>query len=374
MKVLVVGGAGFIGSHLVDALVTYGHDVLIFDSLVSQVHGFQGVKPDYLNPNAKLFIGDVRDYETLKRCLLTEQVEVIFYEAAVVGVGQSMYKIRHYVEVNSLGAATLIDILANTNHNVKKIVVASSMSVYGEGKYYSANQGIIYPEPRSVKQLELKNWTVRDPVFDSELRALPTDEQKPLHPLSIYAITKKNQEELFLGFGKAYRIPTIALRYFNTFGSRQSLSNPYTGVIAIFASRLLNNKPPLIFEDGLQSRDFVHVSDVVQANLLAMENDAADYEVFNVGTGVSISVVDLARMLANKLNKDIQPSILEKYRVGDIRCCYADISKIQSLLDFKPAVSLNDGIDTLASWLQDKDAHDKLDIAIEELENRKLTR
>jgi len=320
-KILVMGGAGFIGSHLVDALVTQGHRVRAFDNLEPQVHGGLrewGKWPDYCNPDAEYVLGDGRDRQALRKAM--QDVEVIFHLAAAVGVGQSMYEIERYVDANTCGTAVLLDILANDasiRSRVRKLIVASSMSIYGEGKYECPVHGVVYPRLRSSEQLATGDWElhclvpvaspksqvagrksqVANRTCGLSLMPLPTDEEKPLFPTSIYAITKKDQEEMCLAVGRAYGIPTVALRYFNVYGSRQALSNPYTGVAAIFSSRLLNGKPPVIFEDGLQSRDFVHVSDIVQANLLAMERDEADYDVFNVGTGRAMTILDVANAL-----------------------------------------------------------------------------
>ena len=373
MKILVTGGAGFVGSHLVDALLDRNHEVVVYDSLESQVHIASQVPP-YFNSNARLVRADIRDYDSLKRCILDNQIDIIFHEAAAVGVGQSMYEIKRYVEINTLGGANLLDILANNKHRVQKILVASSMSIYGEGKYECPSDGAVYPRLRPQDQLRNKDWEMTCPDCNRKVSPVGTDEKKPLFPTSIYATTKRDHEEMFLEFGEAYRIPAVALRYFNIYGPRQALSNPYTGVVAIFASRLLNDQPPVIFEDGLQSRDFVHVSEVVNANLLAMENEEADYETFNVGTGHSTSILDVARTLAEKLNKEISPLVLQRFRAGDIRCCYADITKITSKLGFKASVTFDEGLKDLLSWLETQAPQDRTHLAFSELEKRGLAR
>ena len=361
------------GSHLVDALLQLGHEVVVYDNLDPQVHD-RGQMPSYLNSNIQMVKADIRDYDELSKCLLTNNFDVVFHHAAAVGVGQSMYDIRRYVEVNSLGAANLLDILANNKHQVKKLIVASSMSIYGEGRYRCVDHGIVSPGLRSEEQLRRKIWDMLCPDCGCNVTPLATDENKPLFPTSIYATTKRDHEEMFLEFGHAYRIPTVALRYFNIYGPRQALSNPYTGVVAIFASRLMNDLPPLIFEDGLQSRDFVHVSDIVQANILAMENDEANYEIFNVGTGRSASILHVAKVLAEKLGKDVTPVILEKFRAGDIRSCYSDITKISSHLGFKPTMSFDQGVDAILDWLKNQTPLDRTAVAFSELEKRKLSR
>ena len=374
MKILVTGGAGFIGSHLVDALLGRGHDVIVYDNLEGQVHGEDGKKPAYLNEGAKFVRGDVRDYEALRECLVNEGVEVVSHQAAVVGVGQSMYQIRRYVEANSLGTANLLDILANSEHGVGKVVVASSMSIYGEGRYVCSTDGVVYPKLRAAEQMSQGDWEVRCPRCGGELQPTGTDEDKPLFPTSIYATTKRDQEEMVMEFGDAYGLPCVALRYFNVYGTRQAISNPYTGVAAIFAGRLLNDAPPLIFEDGKQSRDFTHVSDIVQANLLVTEGDAGDFDVFNVGTGKSTSVLEVAHTLAEKLGKGVRPQLLGQFRSGDIRHCYGDITKIRSKLGFEPSVGFEDGMEELVAWLASESSADRADLAMQELEARGLTR
>ena len=293
-RILITGGAGFIGSFLADELVERGHEVLVYDALVPQVHGPDESLPDYLNSDAEFIKGDVRDRDALARAL--RGVDVVFHLAAAVGVGQSMYQIQHYTEANTLGGAVLLDLLANTNHQVRKILVASSMSIYGEGKYDCADCGAVFPRLRTEAQLQARDWEMKCPHCGQDVSPMPTDEEKPLYPTSIYAITKRDHEEMFLSTGFAYGIPAVALRFFNTYGPRQALSNPYTGVMAIFSGRLLNRQPPVIYEDGLQSRDFTHVSDIVQGLILAMERPEADYHVFNLGTGTPTSIAEVAKI------------------------------------------------------------------------------
>lgn len=370
-KVLVTGGAGFIGSHIVDALLKRGYNVTVYDNLEEQVHGKIKKPPLYMNKGAAFIKGDVRDKDKLTKAL--KGIEVILHHAACVGVGQSMYEIEKYMSANTMGTAALLDILINKKNKVKKLVVASSMSIYGEGAYTCKRCGVVYPKLRSEKQLKSRDWNMKCPKCNEEARAVPTSEDKPLYPTSIYAISKYDQEEMSLSVGLPYKIPVVALRYFNTYGPRQALSNPYTGAAAIFSSRLLNKKPPVIFEDGLQSRDFVHVSDIVQANLLAMEKDEADYEVFNVGTGRKLTILDLANMLTKKLRVEEKPLIINKFRAGDIRHCYADISKIKQKLGYAPRVKFEDGIDDLIAWVRTERAVDLFDKAKKQLEQRKLT-
>jgi len=367
MKILVTGGMGFVGSHLVDALVRLGHRVVVFDNLEKQVHG--GRKPDYLNPDARYRIGDVRNYAAFKKVLV--DCDIVFHEAAMVGVGQSMYKIAHYIYSNDLGTANLLDILVNHKNKVKKIVLASSMSIYGEGMYRCKNCGEVTPGLRADSQLKKRKWEMRCPNCNLKVIPLPTPEHKILIPTSIYAMSKRHQEEVCLLVGKTYNIPTVALRYFNIYGPRQSLSNPYTGVCAIFASTIKNNHRPIVYEDGLQSRDFINVKDIVRANLLVMKDNRVDYQYFNVGTGQPKTILDIADILIKLHGKDLKPKIVNAYRKGDIRHCFADTSKL-SKLGFKLSVDFEEGIKELAEWQKYSSAKDKTALAQHELYKKGL--
>ena len=375
--VLVTGGAGFIGSHLVDALVERGHGVRVFDNLEPQVHGAlreSGSWPEYCNKEAEYILGDVRDRDAFEKAM--SGMDVVFHEAAMVGVGQSMYQIERYIDVNARGTAVLLDIMANESpirDRIRKLVVASSKSIYGEGKYECTEHGDVYPKLRSEEQLSKRDWEMHCPKCDRHVKPLPTDEEKPLIPTSTYAISKKDQEEMCLVVGRAYNIPVVALRYFNTYGPRQSLSNPYTGVAAIFASRLLNNNSPVIFEDGLQSRDFVHVTDIVQANLLAMARPEMDFGTFNVGTGDQITILDVALGMSEHLAKSTQVDIVSKYRAGDVRHCFADIDGL-SQHGYQRRVGFNEGLSLLTEWARSIIAVDNFDAADVELSGRGLTR
>lgn len=370
LNILVTGGAGFIGSHLTDALVARGHRVRVLDLLVPQVHS--NGAPQYLPSEAEFIHGDVCDPRTVERCL--DGIDVVFHEAAEVGVGQSMYEIDRYVRANDFGTAVLLQALIRFKDRVRKLIVASSMSIYGEGSYSCDECGTVHPQLRPVQQLLDRRWEMECPECGSELRPAPTREGKPLFPTSVYAITKQDQEQFCLVTGRAYGIPTVALRYFNVYGPRQALSNPYTGVCAIFSARLLNDQPPLIFEDGEQTRDFVHVNDVVQANLLALESDGADYQAVNVGTGQPTSVRQVAKLLGKGLDKDIEPEIVAKYREGDIRHCVADISRARRQLGYAPQVSLEQGIPELLTWVRQQRPEDRVSTATAELESRQLVR
>jgi dTDP-L-rhamnose 4-epimerase len=369
MRVLVTGGAGFIGSHLVDALVARGYDVRVLDKLEAQVHGDTGKAPAYLSRHAEVHIGDVRDPDAVARAL--EGVEVIFHQAAAVGVGQSMYEIARYISVNSLGAATLLQGIAERRDQIKKIIVASSMSIYGEGAYRNKDGDIVYPPPRSPKQLESHSWELTD-EHGGPLVPVATTESKHLAPSSIYAISKRDHEELFLVTGAAYGIPAVALRYFNTYGPRQALSNPYTGLLAVFCSQLMNRQRPLVFEDGHQSRDFVHVSDIVQANLLALDNEKAAGRIYNVATGRPTTVLEVADMLSRRFGFNEPPDVVDRYRAGDIRHCFADIGRIKSELGFRPKVSLDQGLEDLILWLKTQQSGTTVRHGYEQLRSRAL--
>lgn len=371
MHILVTGGAGFIGSHLVDALISRGHRIRVLDRLDAQVHGEDAGRPGYLHPEAELLRGDVRDPETVQAAL--QGVDAVFYQAAAVGVGQSMYEIRRYVDYNTMGAATFLEAVVNHRRDLRKMVVASSMSIYGEGAYHCDHCGEVYPRLRPPSQLRAKQWEMRCPACELPVTPRPTRESKPLYPTSVYAITKRDHEELFLSVGRAYGIPTVALRYFNVYGPRQALSNPYTGVAAIFSTRLLAGKPPVIFEDGRQTRDFVHVRDIVQANLLVLDDPRADYEVFNVGTGRPVSIAEVAEALRQRLRPEIEPVLTGEFREGDIRHCVADISKIQAL-GYQPSVRFEDGMAELVEWVRGQHVVDRFDQAKAELEARGLTK
>lgn len=371
-RVLVTGGAGFIGSHIVDALIQRDYKVKVLDNLDAQVHGKRKRPPDYLNRKAEFIFGEIQDKHVLKKAL--KDCDVVFHEAAKVGVGQSMYQIIGYVNTNILGTANLLQILVNSKHKVKKLIVASSMSIYGEGSYNCKKCGLVFPTLRDSRQLRKRDWELKCPLCRKAVTSFSTNENKPLFPTSIYAINKRDQEEMCLRIGRAYNIPTVALRYFNVYGPRQALSNPYTGVAAIFSGCILNGNSPIIFEDGLQSRDFIHVSDIVQANMLALEKKEADYQVFNVGIGRKLTVLDIADALIKKLNPKIKPIIVNKFREGDIRHCYSDISKIEKILGFKPKVSFESGIDDLIEWVRKQLVTHKVPKAISELRARGLIR
>ena len=368
-KVLITGGAGFIGSHLADELINKGYRVRALDNLLEQVHGENAQRPEYLNSQVELQIGDVRDREAVDQAL--EGIDAVFHFAAMVGVGQSMYQIKDYTEVNNVGTAVLMEALMEKP--VERLVVASSMSIYGEGLYLDEQGNKRMECERDLIDVKKGKWEMYDANGDV-LKPVPTPETKQPNLSSVYALSKYDQERLSLISGKAYNISTTAMRFFNVYGTRQALSNPYTGVLAIFASRLLNNNPPLIFEDGKQKRDFIHVKDVARACRLAIESPKAGGEVFNVGSGNQYTIQEIADKLAGVMNKDnLKAEITGKYRVGDIRHCFADPSKIKNMLGFEPQVKFEEGLFELAEWLKTQIATDNVSKASNELSSRGLT-
>jgi dTDP-L-rhamnose 4-epimerase len=369
-KVLVTGGAGFVGSHVVDELIEHGYGVRVLDALIPQVHGTNPKRPDYLHPRAELTVADVRDRDALQDALA--DTDAVIHLAAAVGVGQSMYQIEHYTSTNNLGTAILMQLLSD--RPVPRLVIASSMSIYGEGAYRRADGATVELAQRSTEQLRAGRWEIEDHE-GRPAEPLPTPETKPPDASSVYALSKHDQERLGLIVGQAYRIPTVALRLFNTYGPRQALSNPYTGVLAIFAARYLEGKPPVIFEDGQQQRDFVNVRDVARAFRLALEVPEADGEVFNIGSGRPITVRSVAEAVGRTLGReDLRPRVTAQHRAGDIRHCFADIEKARRILGYEPRVSFQRGLDELADWLktQRPAPQDATDRATEELSTRGL--
>ena len=371
--ILITGGAGFIGSHLADELLAHGYRVRALDNLSPQVHGTSSNgrgRPAYLADDVELLHGDIRDPAAVRAAL--DGVDAVYHLAAAVGVGQSMYEIANYTSLNNLGTAVLLEAVLERREQIGKLVVASSMSIYGEGLYTDPDGNVSRGLERSVEQLRNHDWEVRNNRGQA-LVPLPTPEDKPPTLASVYALSKFDQERMCLMVGRAYGIPTVALRFFNVFGTRQALSNPYTGVLAIFASRLLNDKPPLIFEDGRQQRDFVSVYDIAQACRLAMEVPDAAGRVINIGSGQPHTVLEVAHKIARAVGKPhIEPEVTGNYRVGDIRHCVADIRLARRVLGYEPKVTLDDGLVELARWLEGQQADDRVDSARAELVSRGL--
>jgi dTDP-L-rhamnose 4-epimerase len=372
MRVLITGGAGFIGSHLADRLLAEGHEVRALDNLDPQVHT-TGERPGYLHGDVELQVGDVRDHEAVKRAL--DGMDAVVHFAAAVGVGQSMYEIERYTSINAIGAAVVLEEVLERRDQIRKLLVASSMSIYGEGQYRNPQTGEsgIAPGVRPESQLASRQWDLQADD-GTALEPEPTAETKLLRPTSIYAIGKRDHEEMVLAVGAAYGIPAVALRFFNVYGERQALSNPYTGVAAIFSSRLLNDRAPLVFEDGEQTRDFIDVRDIARCCALALERDGADGRTINVGTGRPTSVVEVAQVIARGLGKEIEPEIVHEFRAGDIRHCYADTQLANELLGFRAEIPFEAGMQELLVWLEGQEAADSVDAAREALVERGLAR
>ena len=367
-KVLITGGAGFIGAHVANELLRAGYTVRALDNLRPQVHGPERRRPDYLSPDVELMLGDIRDAATVERAL--GRIDAVFHFVSAVGVGQSMYQIAEYTSVNNFGTAVLLQAL--TARPVERLIVASSMSIYGEGLYTDAEGCIRTPRERSLEQLRMGDWEVRD-ESGRLLVPVPTPESKAPCFASVYALSKFDQERMCLIIGRAYNIPTVALRFFNTYGPFQALSNPYTGVLSNFASRVLNGNPPLIFEDGLQQRDFVSVYDVAQACRLALEQPGAPGQAFNIGSGIPLTVREVAERTIRAIgHSGLSPEITGKYRAGDIRHCFGDITLARRVLGYSPHVTLERGLDDLAAWLEGQAAVDRGVEAREELAARGL--
>lgn len=364
--VLITGGAGFIGSHLADELLGAGYGVRILDALEPQVHGTERQPPDYLDERVELHVGDVRNREAVIDAL--RGVDAVFHLAARVGVGQSMYEVASYVDSNVCGTTVVLEEAQRAG--VGPVIVASSMSVYGEG-LYRAPDGDTLTTERTAAQLREGRWDVFGPAGEP-LEPVATPESKTPSLASVYALTKMDQERLSLLLGKTYDVSVTALRFFNVYGERQALSNPYTGVLAIFGNRLLNGRPPILFEDGHQRRDFVHVSDVACACRLALETPAAAGQCFNIGSGSSISILGLAQAAARATGSHIEPHVTGQYRVGDIRHCFADIGAAREILGFEPQVGLEEGLEGFARWLAEQQATDRVDEAYDELIARRL--
>jgi dTDP-L-rhamnose 4-epimerase len=366
--VLVTGGAGFIGSHLADALLARGDRVRVLDNLDPLAHPDGGLRA--LDPEAELLAGDLRDRDAVERALAG--VDRVFHLGGVVGNGESMVNVRRAVDANVAGTATLLEAVIARRDRVRRLVVASSMVVYGEGSYDCGEHGTVAPPMRAPGQLRRRAWEPRCPECGRELTPVPTREDAPLRPTSVYGITKRDQEELVLVLGRAYGLESVALRYLNVYGPRQALGNPYTGVAAIFASRLLNGRAPRVFEDGMQIRDLVHVSDVVGATLAAIDAPAAPGRAINVATGRRVRILDLAGRLAAALGSEIEPDVTGEFRAGDIRHCFADTRRARALLGFESQTTLEEGLPGLAEWVASQTVEERGDEALARLRSRGL--
>lgn len=375
MNILITGGAGFIGSNLALKLIEYGHIITVLDNLSKQIHGDdpENTSPLYQTITGKVnFIhGSVTSSTDLAKAIQNQ--EVIVHFAAETGTGQSMYQIEHYTNVNIRGTAILLNLLTNSFHTIKKVVVASSRSIYGEGKYISEELGVVYPPHRTEKLMKAGDFEVKYPGCIKPLQFVATDEASKIHPSSVYGITKHSQEQMIMTVCPAIGIIPVAFRYQNVYGPGQSLSNPYTGILSIFSTLIKNDKEINVFEDGKETRDFVFIDDVVAATILGIEKEEANNEVFNVGTGVPIEVNTVVKELMNNYNKQASVKISGNYRLGDIRHNFADLTKIKSKLDFVPRVSFEEGIKKFALWVNTQEIQqDKYQQSIQELKAKGL--
>ena len=370
-KVLITGGAGFIGSNLSLKLIEKGYEVTVLDNLSPQIHSENSPLYNSIKDKVRFIKGTVLSYDDWKNAL--EGIDVVVHLAAETGTGQSMYEIEKYTNVNIKGTSIFLDILANEKHSVKKMIIASSRSIYGEGKYRCSEHGIVYPTERQDDDMASGDFGVKCPFCGCDVELLATDETSKIHPSSIYGITKQVQEQMFLVMGKSLNIPAVAFRYQNVYGAGQSLSNPYTGILSIFSTRIKNGNDITIFEDGLESRDFVYVDDIVDATILGIEKDEANGEVFNVGLGQAIDVNTVASTLVKTYDSNSKITISGNYRLGDIRDNYADLTKIKSKLGFEPKVSFEEGIRRFTAWVNFQEVvEDKYEKSIEEMKEKGL--
>lgn len=372
--VLITGGAGFIGSNLALRLIEKGYHVTILDNLSPQIHGEHGensVLYRAICDKVRFIKGSVLNYDDWKSAL--EGAHIVVHLAAETGTGQSMYEIEKYTDVNIKGTSIFLDILANETHTVEKMIVASSRAIYGEGKHSCPDHGIVYPTERKDCDMKSGDFNVKCPLCAKSTELMSTDEESKIHPTSIYGITKQVQEQMFMVMGKSLGIPAVAFRYQNVYGAGQSLSNPYTGILSIFSTRIKNGNDITIFEDGKESRDFVYIDDVVEATILGIEKEEAAYRVFNVGSGVATDVLTVAQTLKNAYKSDSQIHVSGNYRLGDIRHNYADLSVITKQLGFKPSISFEEGIRRFTAWVEQQEVvEDKYDQSIEEMRAKGL--
>jgi dTDP-L-rhamnose 4-epimerase len=370
-NILITGGAGFIGSNLSLALINRGYKVTVLDNLSPQIHDEKSPLYASIKDKVKFIKGSVLSYDSWKEAL--KNIDVVVHFAAETGTGQSMYEIEKYTDVNIKGTSILLDILANEKHTIKKMIIASSRAIYGEGKYFCKKDGFVYPNEREDEAMQKRDFNVKCPVCNAEVELLATDENSKIHPTSIYGITKQVQEQMFLLMGKILNIPAVAFRYQNVYGAGQSLSNPYTGILSIFSTRIQNNHDINIFEDGKESRDFIYVDDVVDATILGIEQDEANGEVFNVGTGIAVDVLTIAETLKNAYKSQSHIHISGNYRLGDIRHNFADITKIKMKLGFQPKINLETGIKRFVEWVKIQEIQeDNYEKSIEEMRKKGL--
>jgi len=370
-NILITGGAGFIGSNLSLKLIDKGFFVTVLDNLSPQIHGEVSPLFNSIKDKVRFINGSVLNHDDWKKAL--KNIDVVVHLAAETGTGQSMYEIEKYTDVNIKGTSIFLDILANEKHSVKKIIIASSRSIYGEGKYLCKQDGVVYPIERKDDNMADGDFNVKCPICNENIKLLATDETSKIHPSSIYGITKQVQEQMFMVMGKSLNIPAVAFRYQNVYGAGQSLSNPYTGILSIFSTRIKNGNDITIFEDGKESRDFVYIDDIVDATILGIEKDEANYEVFNVGLGKAINVLTVANILVSEYSSNSKIEISGNYRLGDIRDNYADLTKIREKLGFEPKVGFEEGIRRFVKWVNLQEiSEDKYEKSINEMKEKGL--
>lgn len=370
-KILITGGAGFIGSEIAVNLVVGGYEVRILDNLSPQIHGENAAIPIKLKGKVDFVKGDVRSKDDWRKAL--DGMEAVIHLAAETGTGQSMYEIYRYTDVNINGTSNMLEILTNEQHSIKKVIVASSRAIYGEGKYICKEHGFVYPLTREHEHMSKEDYECKCPVCGAEVKLTFTDEESKLHPTSIYGITKQNQEQMVMVTCKGLNIPAVAYRYQNVYGPGQSLSNPYTGILSIFSTRIKNGNDINIFEDGKETRDFVYIDDVVDATILGLEENYYNYQVFNVGSGIATDVLTVANTLKNSYNSNVKIKVSGNYRLGDIRHNYADITKIKERLNFEPKYDFATGIDNFINWVnKQKVLEDKYEESIKEMKSKGL--
>ena len=366
-NILITGGAGFIGSRLCEKLFDQGYNITVLDNLSEQIHG-KGESFLYkkIKDKCTFVKGDIRNKYDWEKSLKNQ--EIIIHLAAETGTGQSMYQLEKYNDVNIMGTAHMLELLANSNHDVKKIVIASSRAIYGEGKYNCKTHGVQYPSQRKEEDMKIGEFNLKCSICNSNMNVVPTDEQSKIHPSSIYGINKQQQEQMVMLMGESLSIPTVSLRYQNVYGPGQSLSNPYTGILSIFSTRILNENNLDIYEDGLESRDFVYIDDVIDATILGIEKEEANGQIFNVGSGISTTVLDVANTLKRLYNSEININVNGKFRLGDIRHNFADLSKSKIFLGFTPKYNFERGITEFVNWVKNQELMvDKYEKSIQEL-------
>jgi len=373
-NILITGGAGFIGSRLSQLLVAKGHKVRVLDNLALQIHGPQPESSPLfrsIQDNVEFFRGSVTSRDDLIKVL--PGMDTIVHLAAETGTGQSMYAIRHYSDVNIGGTALLLDLIANEQFPVRKIVVASSRAVYGEGKYFCVQHGFVFPSSRSAKDMERGDFAVHCPKCGVPAQAVPTDEEIPVRPSSVYGVTKLTQEQMVVTVGKVLGISVLAFRYQNVYGPGQSLSNPYTGILSIFSTRIRNGSSINIFEDGKESRDFVFIDDVVDVTAKGIEHEASLVDVFNVGSGTATDVLTIASKLQQLLGNDVSVNVSGQFRIGDIRHNVADLTKVKAVLGFEPSISIEEGLRQFVAWVKGEKIHvDRYEESLMELRMKEL--